>query len=64
MSTLIDMGCGDFFWIKEVILPCQYIGRDIVASIIEENNRKYRNEKRVFQHHNAVSDTSRQRTQT
>jgi 2-polyprenyl-3-methyl-5-hydroxy-6-metoxy-1,4-benzoquinol methylase len=40
-QKLLDLGCGDFHWMKEVALPCNYIGADIVASVISENSRKY-----------------------
>ena len=42
--------CGDFNWMKTVQLPpnCQYLGGDIVNSVIIENIAKYENEKRKF----------------
>ncbi len=38
---LLDVGCGDFNWMKDVDLPCEYVGIDIVDSVIQENTRKY-----------------------
>ena len=55
-TALVDLGCGDFFWMKEVDLPCKYIGLDIVAEVIEENRRKYASDTRKFYQHNAVED--------
>lgn len=55
-TALVDLGCGDFFWMKEVPLPCKYIGLDIVTEVIEENQQKYTTESRAFYHHNAVED--------
>ena len=37
--SLLDAGCGDFNWLKEVALPCDYIGIDIVDELIEHNQQ-------------------------
>jgi 2-polyprenyl-3-methyl-5-hydroxy-6-metoxy-1,4-benzoquinol methylase len=55
-SSFVDLGCGDFYWMKEVDLPCKYIGLDIVKEVIEENRQQYANDWRKFNHHNAVKD--------
>jgi 2-polyprenyl-3-methyl-5-hydroxy-6-metoxy-1,4-benzoquinol methylase len=39
---------------KEIELPCSYIGIDIVESVIEKNNAKHKNDKISFQHLNTV----------
>jgi SAM-dependent methyltransferase len=36
---LLDVGCGDWNWMREVSLPCDYIGIDIVPEVIEANRR-------------------------
>jgi hypothetical protein len=36
-SILLDIGCGDFGWMRDITLPCRYVGIDIVRSLIEEN---------------------------
>ncbi len=41
---------------KDVDLPCKYIGLDIVGDIIEDNKRKYTNDKRKFYQHNAIEE--------
>ena len=41
---------------KEVDLPCNYIGLDIVKEVIEENRQQYADEGIKFDHHNAVED--------
>lgn len=46
--VLLDLGCGDFNWMKEVPLLCQYIGADIVDELIEKNQKQYANESRRF----------------
>jgi 2-polyprenyl-3-methyl-5-hydroxy-6-metoxy-1,4-benzoquinol methylase len=54
--VLLDIGCGDFNWMKEIELPCSYIGIDIVKSVIEKNKANYKNDKISFQHLNAVDE--------
>ncbi len=54
--TLLDVGCGDWNWMSEVSLPCDYVGADIVPSIIEAN-RKYEKQGVSFILANAVTDT-------
>jgi hypothetical protein len=34
---LLDIGCGDFGWMRDVELSCHYTGIDIVRSVIAEN---------------------------
>jgi len=36
-ETLLDVGCGDWNWMQEVRLPCDYVGIDIVPEVIEAN---------------------------
>ena len=53
--TLLDLGCGDFGWMKEVQLPCRYIGADIVPELIGENADLYGSEMRAFRELDATS---------
>lgn len=46
--TLLDLGCGDFTWMQHVDLPCDYVGVDIVESVIASNSKAFANEKRSF----------------
>ncbi len=49
VKVLIDAPCGDFNWMQHVDLPVeQYIGGDIVASMIERLNVEYANDHRSF----------------
>jgi hypothetical protein len=41
VRSLLDVPCGDFAWLSTVDLPVDYIGADIVASLIESNTRHY-----------------------
>ena len=47
-SSLLDVPCGDFYWMKLVDLNIVYIGGDIVATIIEKNQKQYSNQNRKF----------------
>jgi len=45
IKRLLDLGCGDFNWMKEIANNLDYyIGIDVVDEIIEENNKKYKSE--------------------
>jgi hypothetical protein len=47
--VLLDAPCGDFTWMDHVDLgDVEYIGADIVASIVESNRRDYGREGRSF----------------
>lgn len=42
VKTMLDLPCGDFFWMRTVQLPIdRYLGADIVPAIIENNNKHY-----------------------
>jgi hypothetical protein len=48
-STILDIPCGDFYWMKEVDLAdCNYCGADIVDDIINQNKIMYINRRRKF----------------
>lgn len=55
-ENLVDLGCGDFNWMKQIDLPCHYIGLDIVPMVVEENTKQYGGETREFRQHDAISD--------
>jgi hypothetical protein len=44
-ETLIDVGCGDLTWMSAVKLPADYIGIDVVPSVIAANAQKYGGER-------------------
>ena len=54
-ETLLDIGCGDFTWMKETGLKQRYIGADIVASVIDAN-QAFANANRSFHRLNAIED--------
>lgn len=55
-TRLLDVGCGDFNWMKWVDLPCPYIGVDIVESVVKANRAQYENDQRAFRCLDAVED--------
>ena len=47
--VLVDCPCGDFNWISEIAAAVErYIGADVVAALIDKNNRRYATEKITF----------------
>jgi len=57
VNILLDAPCGDLFWIKEITLPVhKYIGVDIVAELVENNNKLYCNQQRSFGIKNIMTD--------
>lgn len=57
IRTLLDVPCGDFYWMKEVPLKdVNYIGGDIVKELIEVNRRTYDLSGVSFDHINLIED--------
>lgn len=55
--TLLDVGCGDFTWMRTVPLGgIDYVGVDIVEGLIDENAKNFGREGIRFVQANAVSD--------
>jgi hypothetical protein len=49
VQSLLDMPCGDFFWMKEVPLVLKsYVGADVVSRLVDDNNRRYGSNIRSF----------------
>lgn len=56
IKTILDIPCGDFFWMKEMELEVEkYIGADIVSELIE-GNKKYENERISFLEMDLLTD--------
>jgi hypothetical protein len=50
INTVLDLGCGDFFWMKEVAKNLsRYHGVDIVANLIASNQETYGSDRVSFQ---------------
>jgi hypothetical protein len=45
---LIDIGCGDLVWMSTVHLSVDYVGVDVVPSVIRQNTEKYASDTRRF----------------
>ena len=58
IKIILDLPCGDFNWMQLVKLPdhCQYIGADVVKTLVDINNEKYANATRSFHHLNICDD--------
>jgi hypothetical protein len=49
VTTLLDIPCGDFNWMKEIDLPVEkYLGADIVKPLVAENQRRFGADDREF----------------
>ena len=49
ITSLLDIPCGDFNWMKDVNLgDVRYIGADILGDVIAENRKKYGSSAREF----------------
>ncbi len=46
--TMLDIPCGDFVWMQHVALDLDYVGADLVPSIIERSRQLFGNERRRF----------------
>lgn len=57
ITSILDIPCGDFNWMKLVDIDnCYYIGADIVKPMIETNNKLYSNININFRKFNAIKD--------
>lgn len=49
VRSLLDIPCGDFYWMKELNLnSLSYIGADLVDEIINNNKKNFQKENRTF----------------
>lgn len=55
-SRLLDLGCGDFNWMRGIDLPCDYIGVDIVPALVDTLSTAYASPRRRFVALNACED--------
>ena len=56
IQSIVDIPCGDFNWMKEVVGDCSYLGGDIVEELIESNNKKYSTDKIKFKAIDILND--------
>lgn len=49
VRSLLDMPCGDFYWMSKVELGVDsYLGADVVPEVVEQNKRNYQGPGRDF----------------
>jgi hypothetical protein len=57
VSTVLDLPCGDFHWMRDVDLSgVAYTGGDVVEEIIQRNRERYRRDNVVFQRLDLLGD--------
>lgn len=56
-KSLLDIPCGDFFWMKFVDIGIEYIGGDVVDALIRDNQRHYSRHERRFIRLDLLQDT-------
>jgi SAM-dependent methyltransferase len=48
-TSLLDVGCGDFNWMRLVELPVErYLGVDVVPELVQQNARRHADMKHAF----------------
>ena len=58
VQTILDIPCGDFFWMKDIGLDVKrYIGADIVKDLIASNRKKFEAPGKTFLVLDILSDT-------
>lgn len=55
VTSVLDIGCGDFNWMRNVNGIGEYIGVDIVKSLIDDHNEKYGAGNRKFLYGNVAN---------
>lgn len=57
ISTMLDLPCGDFYWMKTLdLIDINYIGADIVNDLIQKNTKQYGRENLHFQNLDLLKD--------
>ena len=49
ITGLIDVGCGEYNWMRKVKGLQSYVGIDVVDDIIANNTKKYGNKNKIFE---------------
>lgn len=60
IQRILDIGCGDFLWMKSVLAKFSeydcYLGLDIVPELIDQNKKNFSNDKINFNNFDIVID--------
>ena len=58
IRTLLDIPCGDFYWMQHMDLPLErYIGADIVTELVDSNRSRHASSVREFVRLDLVKDS-------
>ena len=57
VTSMLDIPCGDFHWMRQVPLTIDYTGADVVAEIVVANRRRHAARRRRFVVLDATRDT-------
>ena len=57
ITSMLDIPCGDFNWMRKVSFDGDYIGADIVPTLVEVNRLKYQSKNRRFEVLDITADT-------
>jgi hypothetical protein len=55
-KSMLDIPCGDYYWMQHVDLPVAYTGADIVQQVVDINNKKYSDSQHKFLHLDVCND--------
>lgn len=55
-KSMLDIPCGDYYWMRHVDLPVTYIGADIVQEVVKINNEKYSDIRHKFMNLDVCTD--------
>lgn len=56
VETILDIPCGDFHWMREVVFQGIYTGADIVPELVQKNRREHGSDRRRFELLDATQD--------
>lgn len=56
VDSMIDVPCGDFFWMAQTPIDCDYLGADVVPEMIAHNQAVFGSVRRSFRVLDVTSD--------
>jgi hypothetical protein len=57
IQSMLDIPCGDHFWMNKLNLDIKYIGADIVSALIDKNKTQYKEDNKSFICLDIIKDT-------
>lgn len=55
-KSMLDVPCGDYYWMQHVDLPVDYTGADIVQEVVDINNKNFSDQHHKFLHVDVCAD--------